>query len=266
MQRVMCPPTYLDIEYSINPWMDLSTKVDKELAFHQWSQFIQILTELGDNLHFVEAAEGLPDMTFSGDAGLVWQGTFVPSNFRCEERRGEVQHYVRWFQLNGYRIQPLPDDIVFEGLGDVVFHDRVAVVGYGVRSDQRCAEHLLTIMPELSVAARMEIVDDRYFHLAMALGMLDRDTALFYPPAFTNDSVKALQSAIKNPLPVSDEDANEYFACNNVVLGNKVILDNCTGQLRSQLRRHGFEAITSDMSEFKKAGGSLRCLVLTFME
>jgi N-dimethylarginine dimethylaminohydrolase len=266
MERVMCPPTYLDIEYSINPWMDVSNKVDKALAFHQWNELIRTLTDCGDTLHFVEAAPGLPDMTFSGDAGLVWQGTFIPSNFRCVERQGEVKHYIRWFEERGYPMRHLPGDLIFEGLGDVVFHDRVAVVGYGIRSDERCVDALLELMPGLSVAARMEIVDDRYFHLAMALGMLDFETALYYPPAFTDESVRALRNAIKNPLPVSDEDANGFFACNNLVLGNRVILDDCTKQLRSQLREHGFEAVTCGMSEFKKAGGSLRCLVLTFMK
>jgi len=265
MERIMCPPTYFDIEYSINPWMDVNNKVDKQLAWVQWNDLIRILNELGDTIHVVEALPGLPDMTFSGDGGMVWKKTFIPSNFRNQERRGEVPPYIHWFKKNGYEVAPMPEDVIFEGLGDVVFHEGLAFFGYGSRSDERAVDHLREIVPNLKILGKMEIIDDHYFHLAMALSFIDEDTVLYYPPGFSDESVLNLQKVMKNPIAVGEKDANEYFACNNLVIGNKVILDNCTPQLREDLGKHGYELITCDMSEFKKSGGSLRCLVLSFM-
>lgn len=265
MIRIMCAPTYFDIVYSINPWMNTDNRVDQAKAFDQWYRLIGLLVSLGDTIHFVEPEDGLYDMTFAGDGGLVWNNTFIPSNFRNVERRGEVKRYIEWFQDHGYQLCSMPDDVIFEGLGDVVFHEGLAFFGYGSRSDERALDYLHQYIPKLKILGRLEIVDDHYFHLAMALSFIDENTVLYYPPAFTKKSVEELVQVIPNAIAVNQEDADVYFACNNIVIGNKVILDNATAQLREDLKAVGYEVITSDMSEFKKSGGSLRCLVLSFM-
>jgi N-dimethylarginine dimethylaminohydrolase len=265
MRRLMCPPTYFDIEYSINPWMDVNNKVNKELAHEQWNNFVNVLREMGDEVEFIEPAPGLPDMTFSGDPGLVYNDAFIPSNFRAQERAGEVEHYVEWFKRNGYTIKRMPSDVFFEGLGDVVFHNNLAIVGHGCRSDQRAIAHLKELIPSLKVVGEMKILDDHYFHLAMALGFIDEETVLYYPPAFDEASNRRLREIVKYPIVAGDEDANVYFACNNLVIGDTVLLDNCTADLRRSLAVRGYKVRTCDMSEFKKSGGSLRCLVLSFI-
>jgi N-dimethylarginine dimethylaminohydrolase len=265
VERVMCPPTYFDVEYSINPWMDVTDKVDHDLAMSQWTDLVELLESLGDTISIVEARPGLPDMTFAGDAGLVWGRRFVPSTFRHVERAGEVAHFERWFRQRGYEIRPLPPDVIFEGLGDVVFHHRRAFVGHGSRSDERAVEHLARLLPGLEVIGRLETVDDHYFHLAMALGFIDEATVVYYEPAFTAESARTIRRVIPRAIRVSDEDANSYFACNNLVLDDKVLLDMCTPELRAALGKAGYDVITCPMSEFKKSGGSLRCLVLTAM-
>lgn len=266
MHRLMCPPTYFDIEYVINPWMNMNVKVDKDLAHKQWSFFVSTLRALGDTIDFVEPDPRCPDMTFSGDAGLVLHKTFVPSNFRVQERRREVDHYSRWFQARDYDIRPLDPSISFEGLGDVVFHGREALFGHGGRSDLRSLDILKQLMPDLRLRAHLRMVDSRFYHLALALAFIDDRTVLYYPPAFDRPSVDLLNSVIPDAIAVSDEDAMRHFACNNLVIGKKVLLDNCTAALRGDLSERGFEAVCCDMSEFKKSGGSLRCLVLSFIE
>jgi N-dimethylarginine dimethylaminohydrolase len=262
----MCPPTYFDIEYSINPWMNINNKVDKELADRQWNNFVSLLRELGDEVECIDAVPGLPDMTFSGDAGVVYNNIFVPSNFRAEPRQNEVGHYIRWFTERDYIIKPVPPEIFFEGLGDVVFHRDRAIIGYGYRSDSRVIQHLQEIIPALQILGTMKICDERYFHLAMALSFIDETTVLYYPPAFDNESVQRLHSIVEHAIAVSDQDANVYFACNNLVIGKTVLLDNCTPILESALAERGYTVRACDMSEFKKSGGSLRCLVLSFLQ
>jgi arginine dihydrolase len=266
MQRLMCRPTYFDVEYSINPWMDVRVPVDRELASDQWKDLRDLLAALGDDVEVIDGVPGLLDMTFAGDAGFVYGNTFVPSNFRHPERQGETEHYERWFRERGYTVRPMPSDVIFEGLGDVVFYGSTAITGHGPRSDTRALACLHEIVPSLDVVASMEIVDDRYFHLAMALAFIDDSTVVYYPPAFTSESVDQLGKAIPNAIAVSEEDANDYFACNNLVISDKVVLDGSTAQLQAALARYGYEVVTCPMSEFKKSGGSLRCLVLSFVE
>jgi N-dimethylarginine dimethylaminohydrolase len=266
MIRLMCAPTYFDIEYSINPWMNVAVKVNKALAFEQWHHFIDALKELGDTVELIEPMPGLPDMTFAGDGGLVVERTFIPSNFRNKERQGESAHYTHWFEQRGFNIVRMPDDVFFEGLGDVVFHEKRAIVGHGRRSDARAIEHLKRIVPDLHILGDLYIRDDRYFHLAMALAFIDADTLLYYPEAFDEGGVKRLPLMVKHPIALGDKDANEYFACNNLVIGDTVLMDNCTAGLRGALAECGYRVNACDMSEFKKSGGSLRCLVLSFIE
>lgn len=266
MFRLMCPPTHFEIAYSINPWMDVNNQVDPALAHEQWHNFVDVLRRLGDVVDCVPPAPGLPDMTFSGDAGLVYGQQFLPSNFKAPQRAGEVEHYVRWFVAHGYEIVRIPPEILFEGLGDVVFHGDLAIVGHGIRSDERAIDELRRLIPSLRIIADVRIRDDRYFHLAMALGFIDAETVVYYPPAFDAPSVQAIERAVPHAIAVSDEDANMYFACNNLVVGNTVLLDGCTSALKAALAQRGYGVELCPMSEFKKSGGSLRCLVLSFIE
>ncbi len=266
MRRLMCPPDYFDIEYVINPWMDTANRVDQGLAREQWDNLVHTLRALGDEIEFIAPDPRCPDMTFSGDGGLVVDQNFVPSNFRVPERALEVSHYVEWFTERGYEIAQIDPDIHFEGLGDVVFSGRRAVFGFGVRSDRRSLDLLRGFVPDLDILCEMRIVDDRFFHLAMALAFLDDDTVLYYPPAFDAESVARLKAALPRVIAASDEDACGHFACNNLVIGNRVLIDGATPDLARALGAHGFEPVICPMSEFKKSGGSLRCLVLSFVD
>jgi len=46
---LMCAPTYFDIEYVINPWMDTNNRVNKERAWQQWEHVRDVLRDLGGN-------------------------------------------------------------------------------------------------------------------------------------------------------------------------------------------------------------------------
>ncbi len=266
MRRLLCSPTYFDIEYSINPWMDLDNKVDQALAHRQWNNLVELLQKLGDNLEFITPVAGLPDMTFAGDAGIVIGNTFIPSNFKDAQRRPESSYYTEWFSAHDFDIVHFPQEIVFEGLGDVVFAGRRIIAGHGGRSSAGAVSCLREVAARWEVVCDLVIKDMRYFHLAMALSFIDEETVLYVPDAFDGASVQRLQKTIRRTIPISAEDANRYFACNNLVVGRNVVLDGCTMSLRKALEQLGYEPVFCPMSEFKKSGGSLRCLVLTHLQ
>ena len=56
---LMCPPTYFDVVYSINPWMDPSVQVDRALAVRQWSGLVEAYRSTG---HRVDLLDPLPGM------------------------------------------------------------------------------------------------------------------------------------------------------------------------------------------------------------
>ena len=47
MKVLMCPSTYFSIDYEINPWMEKSNQVGKNLAQKQWEELAHIYKDLG---------------------------------------------------------------------------------------------------------------------------------------------------------------------------------------------------------------------------
>lgn len=260
---LLCTPSYYDIEYCINPWMDLNNRVNKKKAWMEWERLIQTFKSLNVEISTIEGQPNLPDMTFAGDCGMFLDGTFLASNFKHQERKPERDHYVKWMRDNGYSVAEIPSDIVFEGLGDVIYDGAKIVFGHGPRSSAVSLDYIRKTFPQIEVLAEVEIKDDAFFHLAMAAGLLNDKTIIYYPPAFTEKSIEVIKKTFPNAIAVGEQDAREYFVCNNVPIGNKVIMDNCTTDLEKKLNELNFEVVKCDVGEFKKSGASLRCLVLS---
>jgi len=258
----MCEPKFFDIEYSINKWMDVNNKVDKEKAYKQWNQLVSKLKSLGCTIETIEPQPNLPDMTFSGDDGLVYGNKVILSRFRHKERQGEVEHYKKWFKEHNYEVIELPKGVIFEGLGDIIYNDKKIIFGYGPRSDPAAINYVKEIMKDLETVCELEIVDREMFHLALSLSFIDDDTVMYYPESFSERSRELVESKFKNVVRVGKDDALNYFACNNIIIGKNVLLWNCSEKLEKELNNVGYNVIKCDMSEFFKSGGSLRCLVL----
>lgn len=117
---LMCKPTYFDIDYVINPWMDLANRVDKMKAEDQWANLVATLENLDVQISYIDPQPGLADMTFSGDAGMVRGQKFVVSNFRHPQRQPESHYYEAWMRNHGYETLRIPQGLHFEGLGDIL--------------------------------------------------------------------------------------------------------------------------------------------------
>jgi N-dimethylarginine dimethylaminohydrolase len=164
MERLLvCRPQYFNIAYEINPWMHVKTKVAQEKAIEQWNALELIYKKLKVNLEEVPPADGLPDLVFTANAGVVRGKVFIPSRFRHKERQGEEEHFIRWFTKNGYSIKEISEEHRFEGAGDALFLDDTLFAGYHFRSDIHSHKEVSKILdvPTLS----LELVDRRFYHL-----------------------------------------------------------------------------------------------------
>ena len=68
----------------------------------------------------------------------------------------------------------------------------------------------------------LTLVDPRYYHLDTALAVLDDETIMYYPEAFTADSREVLEELYPDAILASDGDA-EAFGLNAVSDGSHVI-------------------------------------------
>jgi len=84
---------------------------------------------------------------------------------------------------------------------------------------------------------------------------------MFYPPAFDPYARKVLENHIPILIPVNPEEA-ERFACNAIVSGKNIVMNDGCPKIRALLEAAGFTVFETPLDEFIKAGGSAKCLVL----
>ncbi len=255
---LMCPPVYFEVSYSINPWMDVDVKVDRDLAMWQWSELRDCYRRLGHLVEVVRPEPGLPDMVFAANAGIVRGDRVLVANFTHPERQGESLAYGRWFEGRGFGTIATASHRN-EGEGDVLCAGDVMLAGTGFRTSVDAHQELRDFFGVRVVT--LELVDPRFYHLDTALAVLDPNTVAYFPGAFSASSVSAIEGLFPDPVRVEEVDACE-FGLNAMSDGFNVVLSHSAVGFHEQLRDRGFNPVGVDMSELIKAGGSAKCATL----
>ncbi len=133
---LMCAPHLYDVDYVINPWMAGNVhNASRERAMMQWQHLYDAVSKVAEVL-LIEPQPGSPDMVFTANAGLLYNGEVAVSSFTHPERQGEEPHFRRWFVEQGYKVLDIARATPFEGEGDALFsEDGTRLwVGYGPRT------------------------------------------------------------------------------------------------------------------------------------
>jgi len=260
---LMCAPNYFEVSYIINPWMEGNiNQTCLEKACDQW-QRLRDLVEQRAEVSLVIPQPGLPDMPFTANAGLIVRNHAVLSRFRHAERQKEEEFFADWFINNHYDVIRMPSKIPFEGAGDALFdaHRQVLWMGYGNRTSPVSHTYLSELL-DLQVLS-LCLTDARFFHLDTCFCPLSNGYVLYYPQAFDESAQQLIAEQVpeEKRIVVAEPDALN-FACNAINIGSLVILSQASAELKRQLAEAEFEVVESDMSEFRKAGGSAKCLTL----
>ena len=90
---------------------------------------------------------------------------------------------------------------------------------------------------------------------------------MYYPAAFDDASRRRIEMHFSpsKRIVVGEADALK-FACNAVNVGRTILVNAISAQLSGELRARGYEVIEVDLTEFLKAGGAAKCLVLRLSE
>jgi N-dimethylarginine dimethylaminohydrolase len=260
MHLLMCSPDYYGIEYEINPWMSRDRQSDRQRAQEQWDGLYRLLkSQLAAEIEIIEPQAALPDMVFTANGGLAWNGKFIVSNFRHAVRRAESKRHELWFKDHGYSIHRLPEDCVFEGEGDLLRCGRFWFAGYHIRSDIQSHQKVAEILQQEILS--LELVSDWFYHLDTCFCPLGEGKAVYCPDAFDSYARTVLEHHVPELIPVLSSDA-ERFACNAIVRENKIVMNEGCRAIRERLEELGFTVLETPLDEFIKAGGSAKCLVL----
>ena len=260
---LMCSPKLYDVNYVINPWMAGHIHDSSQaIAAEQWQNLYNAVTQIADVV-LVEPQPGSPDMVFTANAGLERDGIVVLSSFFHKERQGEEQHFRRWFDEAGYTVLSVSHETPFEGEGDALFavDGSRLWAGYGPRTLQSSHRYLSDAW-QIEVVP-LHLIDPRFYHLDTCFAPLEDGSVIYYPQAFDKASIERIETcyAADKRIIVTEADALR-FACNAINVNRTVILNEVSRELSNQLKLRGFRVIEVALSEFLKAGGAAKCLVI----
>jgi N-dimethylarginine dimethylaminohydrolase len=255
----MCPPDYYGIEYEINPWMSRSRGAVASVAHQQWRNLYDTLVRLGVQVHLMTPQQGLPDLVFTANAGLMFKDRFISSRFRHEVRAKESPHFDAWFHARGYQVEHLPEDLYFEGAGDALFCGPTLFAGYRFRSDALAHQEVARMIGKEVLP--LELVNPRFYHLDTCFCPLAPGEAIYFPDAFDPYGRRVLEKGIRKLIPVAEADAFR-FGCNAVVVGKSVVTNSGCAALSDALTKAGYQPVAVELDEYLKAGGSAKCLTL----
>ncbi|KFD50833.1 hypothetical protein M514_08271 [Trichuris suis] len=256
---LMCPPTYYDVTYEINPWMDKTNRVNKPLAWEQWRTLKRTIESCGAAVKLIEPVNGLPDMVFTANAGLIYKNHVWLSQFMFPERQGEKRYFDDWFRQNGFDV--FADSTIYEGAGDSLFLGNLLIGSHGFRSDEIVYAKIKKLMLDDEVdILTVGLIDAQFYHLDTTFAPLSPKLAIWYPKAHSQKTFKELRSRAEL-IDVSSDEAHR-FACNAVVIDDNVILPSGNPEVTKAIEARGFKVHGVDMSEFLKSGGACKCLCL----
>ncbi len=264
---LMCAPDYYDVDYVINPWMEGNVhKSSRDRAVKQWDMLHHVLQDLAQ-VELITPQQGVPDLVFTANAGMILGDQVVLSRFYHPERQGEEPYFQQWFVDNGFTVHELPRDLPFEGAGDALLdrQGRWLWAGYGFRSELDSHSYLAKWL-DIEVLS-LRLIDDRFYHLDTCFCPLSGGYLLYYPSAFDAYSNHLIESRVPaaKRIAIAENDAVN-FACNAVNVGQNIVVNKVSDRLREQLAQIGFQVIETPLTEFLKAGGAAKCLTLRINE
>ena len=258
---LMCRPSHFTVSYRINPWMNPDSPTDTPRAVAQWESLRHAYERLDFEVHQIDPIDGLPDMVFAANGGLVIDGVAYTASFHYPQRQPEGPAYASWFAGAGYDVRH--SSVVNEGEGDFLAVGDVILAGHGFRTDPASHDEAARVFGREVIALRL--VRPEFYHLDTALAVLDdrlgHEHIAYLPGAFDADSLAALRLRFPDAIEVSEEDA-AVFGLNAVSDGLHVITAERATGFHAQLREHGYEPIGVDLSELLLGGGGAKCCTL----
>ncbi len=198
-------------------------------------------------------------MVFTANCGIVRGSQFIPSRFHHSQRQPEEPYFKKWFSDKGFDILDLPENISFEGAGDILpsYDNSHLWAGSGFRTSRESHSILASELDCRFLS--LELVNPRFYHLDTCFCPLNDGTILYYPHAFDSFSNDLIKQNSKNTIAVSDGDAHN-LACNAVLIKNQLFIPSASQALQKRLEEEGYQLHIISVSEFLKAGGAIKCL------
>jgi len=203
----------------------------------------------------LDASDSYPDCCFVQDTAVVLDEVCVIASMGAPARLGEVSD-VEKLVSSFRKIRRIFAPATLDG-GDVVQFGKRLFVGLSSRTNAR------------GIAAFGRIVEDFGYtvvpvpvigglHLTTGCGIVNDETVLLNP--------RWLDATVFTGLRQLHVPEEEPWAANTIRVDNAVCLEEAAPRTVDLVQRYAGSIDTLDISEFRKAEGSLSCLSLIFKE
>jgi dimethylargininase len=230
-------------------------QVNYEKAATQLERYCELLREWGVDLMPLAASDSYPDCCFVQDTAVVLDEVCVIASMGADTRMGEVSEVERLI-APFRKIRRIFSPATLDG-GDVVQFGKRLFVGLSTRTNARGIAALGQIVEDFGYTV-VPVVVTGGLHLTTGCGIVNDETVLLNPRWLDAFAFSGLRQ-----LHVPEE---EPWAANTIRVGDNVCLEEGAHQTIELVQPYSRSIDTLDISEFRKAEGSLSCLSLIFRE
>jgi N-dimethylarginine dimethylaminohydrolase len=266
-------PAYFNVSYAINPWMKPGVWAEdpegfKHAARRSFAALTRALKGAGGDIEAMPGYPGAPDLVFPANAAVVFNRKAVLARFLHPER--QVEEAINRLAFESFRLRGLIDEVVelpdpcrHEGAGDFIWDAKRNLfwAGFGQRTN---LAGTLAMATEFGMPViRLELATDRFYHLDTCFCPLSGGEILYYPPAFTEESLNILRNSIaaEDLIEATDEDAAR-FCVNAVCIDQTIVMAKAADDLRHRLTNRGYKLEEVDLDPFILSGGAAYCMTL----
>jgi dimethylargininase len=229
--------------------------IDYEKAAFQLERYCQLLCNWDVDLLTMPANDTYPDACFVQDTAIILDEVCVMASMGAEARRGEVSEVER--MVSRFRsIQRIIPPATLDG-GDVVQFGKRLFVGLSSRTNARGIAALGQIVESFGYTV-VPVTVNGGLHLTTGCGIVNDETVLLNPRWLNASAFIGLRQ-----LHVPEE---EPWAANTIRVDGAVCLEEEAPRTIDLVQPYVGTIETLDISEFRKAEGSLSCLSIIFRE
>ncbi len=270
---LMVDPRHFEVSYAINPWMSPAAWHADGAALRgaSWMASAKLacaLRHAGARVETMEGAPNAPDLVFPANAAVVLDRRAILARFHHEERQVEEPLFRSAFEALRERglldeVATLPEGCVHEGAGDFIYDATRDLfwAGHGQRSDAAGTDAVAAFFGRDTV--RLELATPKFYHLDTCFCPLPGGEVLYYPAAFTPESLREIEARVApaQRIVASDEDAAR-FCVNAVAFGREVVMARTADRLRAVLEERDYCLHEVDLAPFILSGGGAYCMTL----
>jgi dimethylargininase len=230
-------------------------EVDYEKATSQLERYCELLRRWNVDLMPIGASDSYPDCCFVQDTAVVLDEVCVIASMGAPARLGEVSE-VEKLVAPLRKTRRIFSPATLDG-GDVVQFGKRLFVGLSTRTNARGIAALAGIAEAFGYTV-VPVAVNGGLHLTTGCGIVNDETVLLNPRWLDASAFKGLRQ-----LHVSEE---EPWAANTIRVEAAVCLEADAPRTIELVEPYVGSIDTLDISEFRKAEGSLSCLSLIFRE